>query len=63
MGMMAGRQLTREEALLILGVPEGEEIKNEDGNRVETLDPEFIMSRFDTLIEKNQVDKGGSFYV
>ena len=27
------------------------------------LDPEKIMERFDTLIEKNQPERGGSFYL
>ena len=47
--------MTRDEALLILNIekPEGEE----------PIDPKVIMERFDTLIEKNQVEKGGSFYI
>ena len=62
--MMAGRQMTREEAILILGIPEEEQSRVDDeGNRIEGLDPELIMERFDTLIEKNQLEKGGSFYI
>ena len=63
MGMMAGRQMTREEAIMILGISDEEPVKDEEGNRVEGLDPEEIMQRFDTLIEKNQLEKGGSFYI
>ena len=55
--------MTREEAMMILGIAEEEEVKDDEGNRVEGLDPEVIMQRFDTLIEKNQLDKGGSFYI
>ena len=35
----------------------------EDGHLKENIDPKKIMERFDTLIEKNQVEKGGSFYI
>ena len=66
MGMMAGRQMTREEAMMILGIDvedESKELKDDEGNRVEGLNPEDIMERFDTLIEKNQLEKGGSFYI
>ena len=27
------------------------------------MDPKEIMDRFDVLIEKNQIEKGGSFYI
>ena len=53
MGVMAGRTMTVEEAKLILDM-------NEEG---EEMDPHLIMKRFDTLIEKNQIEKGGSFYI
>ena len=55
--------MTREEAMMILGIEKEEELKDDEGNRVEGLDPEEIMQRFDTLIEKNQLEKGGSFYI
>ena len=61
MGMMGGKPMTREEALLILNI---EEEKQADLDNMENnLDPALIMERFDTLIEKNQVAKGGSFYL
>ena len=46
MGMLAGRQMTRDEACKILSIQEEEE-------EVKELDPFEIMDRFDTLIEKN----------
>ena len=55
MGVLGGKPMTRDDALLILNIE-----KPEEG--VE-LDPKHIMERFDTLIEKNQVEKGGSFYI
>ena len=55
MGVLAGRQMNREEALLILNIEESKEEKE--------LDPIEIMDRFETLVEKNQVSKGGSFYI
>ena len=54
MGMFAGRPMTRDEALKILNIDSDEE---------DDLDPEHVMERFDTLIEKNQIEKGGSFYL
>ena len=54
MGMMAGRAMTRDEALKILNIEEEEK---------EEIDPEEVMDRFNTLIEKNQISKGGSFYL
>ena len=47
----------------ILDLTEDDVQKNEDGLQKETLDPKLIMERFDQLIEKNQVEKGGSFYI
>ena len=35
----------------------------ENGHLKENVDPKKVMERFDILIEKNQVDKGGSFYI
>ena len=55
--------MTRSEAMLILQLAEEETKEGEDGFQEETLDPKEIMERFDTLIEKNQIEKGGSFYV
>ena len=55
MGMIAGKQMTRQEAMQILNIPEEE--------AEEELKPDDIMERFDTLIEKNQIEKGGSFYI
>ena len=63
MGMLAGRPMTRSEAMLILNLAEEEEEKKGEEFPEETLDPKEIMQRFDTLIEKNQIEKGGSFYV
>ena len=63
MGMLAGRPMTRSEAMLILNLAEEEEEKKGEEFPEETLDPKEIMERFDTLIEKNQIEKGGSFYV
>ena len=61
MGMMGGKPMTREEALLILNIEEEKQADLE--NMENNLDPALIMERFDTLIEKNQVAKGGSFYL
>ena len=55
MGIYSGNAMTRDEAIQILG------IEPEDSD--EELDPEVIMERFNTLIEKNQLEKGGSFYL
>ena len=59
--MMGGKAMTRDEALLILNIEEEKQAELSDAE--ETLDPALIMERFDTLIEKNQVAKGGSFYL
>ena len=43
MGMMAGRQMTREEAMMILGIDVKDEtnhLKDDEGNRIEGLNPE-----------------------
>ena len=53
MGVLSGKTMTQDEAKKILNIDSEEE----------ELKPEKIMERFDTLIEKNQVDKGGSFYI
>ena len=58
MGMFAGRPMTRDEAMQILNVGGGEEVEPDA-----ELDPKEIMERFETLIEKNQLEKGGSFYL
>ena len=72
MGMMAGKTMTREEAMAILNIEEGDKLDSEkesepeldeEGYSKETLDPELIMKRFETMIEKNQVANGGSFYI
>ena len=63
MGMLAGRPMTRSEAIQILQLTEEEEKESDDEFQQETLDPTEIMARFDTLIEKNQIEKGGSFYI
>ena len=48
--MMAGRSMTRDEAMLILNLKEPEE--GAEGDDTE-IDPKEVMERFDTLIEKN----------
>ena len=54
--------MTREEAMLILNIAEGETLDkdkekepelDEEGYSKETLDPDLIMNRFNTMIEKN----------
>ena len=45
MGMFAGKPMTRDEAIQILGI----ELEDSD----DELDPEVVMERFETLIEKN----------
>ena len=55
MGLFSGTAMTRDEAIQILGI----ELEDSD----DELDPETIMERFNTLIEKNQLEKGGSFYL
>lgn len=62
MGTLAGSPMTRDEALKILNIEEVE-LKDEDGYSKSNVDPKEIMERFDSLIEKNQVSKGGSFYI
>ena len=62
-GVVAGKPMAREEALEILALKDPEVKKDENGNQIETLTPEEIMERFETLLEKNQVSKGGSFYL
>ena len=54
--------MTREEALQILNIQDDAKV-GDDGHLKENIDPKIVMERFDTLIEKNQVDKGGSFYI
>ena len=54
--MQAGKQMTMEEAMQILNIEEDKLEKDE-------LEPQEIMDRFDVLIEKNQIEKGGSFYI
>ena len=61
---MAGQAMTRNEAILILNLQEAiEDAEIGDENTLETLDPKEVMERFDTLIEKNQLERGGSFYL
>ena len=55
--MLGGRPMTRDEAFKILN------INQEEGTENDEVDHEMIMERFDTLLEKNQIDKGGSFYI
>ena len=62
MGMISGKPMTREEAMGILNIEEAAAELDED-NFEATLDPKVIMERFETLIEKNNVEKGGSFYL
>ena len=47
--------MTRDEALKILAIEVAEE--------EEEIDPKNVMERFDFLFEKNQSEKGGSFYI
>ena len=54
--------MTRDEALKILNLEEAE-VVDDDEHQQSSLNPKEIMEKFDTLIEKNQVDKGGSFYI
>lgn len=49
------RPMNRSEAMEILMVEEVAE--------GEDLDPENIMERFNKLMEKNTLEKGGSFYL
>ena len=63
MGMLAGRPMTRSEAIQILELAEEEAKESDDEFAQETIDPKDIMDRFDVLIEKNQIEKGGSFYI
>ena len=52
--------MTREEALLILNIqPPTDPAEEYDP----TKDYKKVMERFETLFEKNQPDKGGSFYI
>ena len=54
--------MQREEALNILGIEE-EQARDEDNNLETNLDYNEVMERFDLLMEKNQLEKGGSFYI
>ena len=62
MGVIAGKPMSRDEALKILNLDETV-AADKAGDRSTDLDSETIMKRFDTLIEKNQPEKGGSFYL
>ena len=55
--------MNRDEALKILNIEEPEKVTDENGDRVDTIEAEEIMKRYDVLLEKNQVDRGGSFYI
>ena len=59
MGSMIKTPMTRDEALKILN------IDSEESDEGELVDPEAkqIMDRFETLFEKNQPERGGSFYI
>ena len=46
--------MTRDEALKILNIEEDVE---------EGLDHKQVLERFETIYEKNKIDKGGSFYL
>ena len=46
--------MTRDEALKILAI---------EADIEEEVDPKEVMERFDFLFEKNQTEKGGSFYI
>ena len=46
--------MTRDEALKILAI---------DADIEDEVDPKNVMERFDFLFEKNQTDRGGSFYI
>ena len=61
-GVIAGKPMTRDEALKILNIEEAEAV-DASGAKAVNIKPEEIMKRFDILIEKNQPDKGGSFYL
>lgn len=54
MGSLIKTPMTREEALKILNIEIAEEADAE---------AQEIMARFDTLFEKNQPERGGSFYI
>ena len=65
MGTMAGKPMSRSEALMIMNIDE-EEYKAEDHDSDDDdveIPADLIMERFGTLIEKNQISKGGSFYL
>jgi import inner membrane translocase subunit TIM16 len=47
--------MTREEALQILNIPKESVESN--------IEAEKVMERFETLIEKNSSERGGSFYL
>ena len=55
MGMLAGKPMTRSEAMEILAISDDASASEPDSqdHADETLDPQLIMKRFDTLIEKN----------
>ena len=55
--------MTRDEALKILDIEDAGPEKDEDGHLTESVDPKIVMERFETLIDKNQVGNGGSFYL
>ena len=53
--MLAGKPMTRSEAMEILAIEDDASASEPDSqdHADETLDPQLIMKRFDTLIEKN----------
>jgi len=57
------KPMTRDEALEILNISaEDADIESVEEGKSEAI-PELIMSRFETLAEKNGADRGGSFYI
>ena len=55
-GRFIHKPMTKEEALQILNIEEEKEKEKE-------VDPKKVMERFEALFEKNNTEKGGSFYI
>ena len=53
MGMLAGKPMTREEALQILNIEEETKQSEPNANMEEAIPSDVIMDRFEKLMEKN----------
>ena len=62
-GRFIVKPMTRTEACAILNIETSEPVEGQTAEEELKLDPKEIMDRFNVLMEKNQLEKGGSFYI